>query len=100
MPTTHVLLLKKAICGLVQVARQWWKNFKDVVAACNYYPSKADPCLFKMKGKEDEPMSFVIIYFDDGRIIGTPLAIKEVFEALCNAFEVRSMGEKDRISQY
>jgi hypothetical protein len=45
-PTTHVLLLKKAIYGLVKAARQWWKKYKEVMAGCNYYPSKADTCLF------------------------------------------------------
>jgi Reverse transcriptase (RNA-dependent DNA polymerase) len=29
-PSTHVLLLKKAIYGLVQVVRQWWKMFKEL----------------------------------------------------------------------
>jgi hypothetical protein len=41
-PTTHVLLLKMAINGLVRAARQWWKQFKEVMAGCNYYPTKAD----------------------------------------------------------
>jgi hypothetical protein len=36
-PSTHVLLLKKAIYGLVQAARQWWKKFKEVMATCDYY---------------------------------------------------------------
>jgi len=95
-PITHVLRLKKAIYGLVQAARQWWKKFKEVMAGCNYYPSKADPCLFMKKVKDDEPMSFVIIYVDDGGIIGTPEAIKEVIEALGNTFKVKSMGEMDK----
>jgi hypothetical protein len=38
-PTTHILLLKKAIYGLVKAARQWWKKFKEVMAGCNYYRS-------------------------------------------------------------
>jgi Reverse transcriptase (RNA-dependent DNA polymerase) len=36
-PSTHVLFLKKAIYGLVQVARQWWKKFKEALAGCNKY---------------------------------------------------------------
>jgi Reverse transcriptase (RNA-dependent DNA polymerase) len=90
---THVLLLKKAIYGLVQTARQWWKNFKEVMAMCNYFPSKSDPCLFFKKAKEDEPLSFVIIYVDDGGTIGTPDAIKEVISALGKSFKVKTMGE-------
>jgi hypothetical protein len=29
--TKHCLLLTKAIFGLVQAARQWWKKFKGVL---------------------------------------------------------------------
>jgi hypothetical protein len=54
------------------------------MAGCNYFPSTADPCLFIMKANGDEPLSFVIFYFDDGGIIGTPEAIKESIEALSN----------------
>jgi Reverse transcriptase (RNA-dependent DNA polymerase) len=95
-PTTHVLHLKKAIYSLVQVARQWWNKFKEVMSGCNYYPSKANPCLFIKKVKDDEPMSFVIIYVDDGEIIGTPKAIKYVTESLGNTFKVMSMSEMDK----
>jgi hypothetical protein len=61
---THVLLLNKAIYGLVQAARQWWKKFKEVMAICNYFPSIIDPFLFIKKAKEEEPLYFVIIYVD------------------------------------
>jgi hypothetical protein len=48
------------------------------------------------KVKDDEPISFVIKYVDDGVIIGTPEAIKEVIEALGTTFKVKSMGEMDK----
>jgi hypothetical protein len=70
-----VLILKKAIYGLVQAARKWWKKFKEAMAGCNYFPSKGDPCLFLRR-------LMVIIYVDDRGIIGTPEAIKEVVKAL------------------
>jgi Reverse transcriptase (RNA-dependent DNA polymerase) len=75
-PATQVWLLKKASFGLVQAARQWWKKFKESMAGCNYFPSKVDPWLFIKKANCDEPLSFVIIYVDDGGMIGTPEAIK------------------------
>jgi Reverse transcriptase (RNA-dependent DNA polymerase) len=90
-PNTHVLLLKKAIFGLVQAAREWWKKFKEVLDECNYYPSISDPCLFIKKAEKDEPLSFVKIYVDDGGIIGTPDAIKEVISALGKGFKVKPM---------
>jgi Reverse transcriptase (RNA-dependent DNA polymerase) len=94
-PNTHVLLLKKAIYGVVQAARQCWKKFKKAMAGCNYYPSKSDHCLCIKKAQKDEPLSFVIIYVDDGAIIGTPDAIKEVISALGNSFKVKPMGEME-----
>jgi Reverse transcriptase (RNA-dependent DNA polymerase) len=94
---THVLLLKKAIYDLVQAARQWWKQFKEVMAMCNLFSSKSDPCLFIKKAKEDEPLSFVKIYVDDGRVIGTPDAIKEVISALGESFKVKTMGEMEKV---
>jgi Reverse transcriptase (RNA-dependent DNA polymerase) len=32
--STHVLLLKMAIYGLVQAVRQWWKKLKAAMAGC------------------------------------------------------------------
>jgi Reverse transcriptase (RNA-dependent DNA polymerase) len=91
-----VLLLKKAIYGLVQATRPWGKKFKEAMAGCNYFPNKADPCLFIEKANGDETLSFVIIYVDHGRINGTPEAIKEVIEALSKSFKVKNMGEMNK----
>jgi hypothetical protein len=38
-PATHVLLLKKAMYGLVQAAGHWCINCKQAMAGCNYFPS-------------------------------------------------------------
>ena len=40
---THLIKLNKAIYGLVQAARQWWKKFKEAMELCDYYPCKEDP---------------------------------------------------------
>jgi Reverse transcriptase (RNA-dependent DNA polymerase) len=92
-PSTHVLLLKRSIYGLVQAAKQWWKNFKEAMAGCNYFSSIANPCLFIKKAIGDEPLSFVIIYVDNGGIIGKPETIKEVNEALSTSFKVKTICE-------
>jgi hypothetical protein len=55
--------------------------------------STADPCLFIKKASGDEPLSFVIIYGDDGGIFGTQEAIKEVIEAISKSFKVNNMDE-------
>jgi hypothetical protein len=43
----------------------------------------------------DELMSLVIIYVDDGGIIVTPDAFKEMITALRNTFKVKSIGKMD-----
>jgi hypothetical protein len=46
---THCLKLTRGIYGLVQAARQWWKNSKDVLSCLGYFPSRADTCLLIKK---------------------------------------------------
>jgi hypothetical protein len=85
-PSTHVHLIKKVIYGLVQAARKWWKWCKEVMATCDYYPSKSNPCLFIKKAADGVPILIVIIYVDEGGIIGTPDAIKEAIAAQGKGF--------------
>jgi hypothetical protein len=42
----YCVKLKKALYGLVQAARQWWKKFTEAMATCEYFPTAIDPCLF------------------------------------------------------
>jgi Reverse transcriptase (RNA-dependent DNA polymerase) len=95
-PSSHLLLLSKAINGLVQAARQWRKKFKEAMSGCNYFPSKADPCLFITIANGAEQLSFFLTYVDDGGIIGPPEAIKAVIEALSKSFKVKTMGEMSK----
>jgi hypothetical protein len=87
---THCCELKKAIYGLVQAARQWWKKFKTVILQMGYKPSLADPCLFFKNGKTK---SFIIIYVDDGGIFSDEATIKEVLTELGKTFNVKYLGK-------
>jgi hypothetical protein len=88
--STHCLELKKAIYGLVQAARQWWKKFKQVILDMGYMASLADPCLFYINGKTK---SFIIIYVDDGGIFSDEQTIQEVISALSKTFTVKYLGK-------
>jgi hypothetical protein len=90
--TTHCLKLKKAIYGLVQAARQWWKKFKEVLSKLDYYASRADPCLFIRKDKNYK-YSYLIVYVDDGGIFGSSEDIKLVIKELSKYFIVKDLGE-------
>ena len=58
-----------------------------------FLPSKADPCLFTKKNDKGEIVSFVIIYVDDGGIIGTEEVINQLIQALSKDFKVKYLGE-------
>jgi hypothetical protein len=83
--------LKKAIYGLVQAARQWWKKFKEVIQRMGYKASLADPCLF-IKNNNNKK-SFIILYVDDGGIFGNKDDIKMVLSELGKTFKVKDLGK-------
>jgi Reverse transcriptase (RNA-dependent DNA polymerase) len=45
----HCVLLLRALYGLVQAARQWYKKITDIFGKLHFFPSAADPCLFVKK---------------------------------------------------
>ena len=62
------LILQKAIYGLVETARQFWKKTVDKMQGGGFQLSEADPCMLY---KEDEKGVFIIIvYIEDMLIIG------------------------------
>ena len=89
----HCLLLEKALYGMVQAARQWWKKMTQVMNGLGFYPSATEPCLFVKNPEKEEPPAFVMLYVDNGGIIGTPAIIKEVLENLSKEFQVKELGE-------
>ena len=90
-PDLYCVELLKAMYGLVQAARQWFKKFKGVMAKCGYHSSGADPCLF-IKHLPDKTFSFVMLYVDDGGIIGSQEAIDELMSELSAEFNIKGMG--------
>jgi hypothetical protein len=88
----HCVLLKKALYGLVQAARQWWKKITEVLSQVGFLPSPADPCLFVKKQNKDDPPAFVILYVDDGGIIGTSKIIDQVIQCMAKTFTVKDLG--------
>jgi hypothetical protein len=86
--------MTKAIYGLVQAARQWWKKFKEVLDTLNYIPSRADPWLFIKK--ENDKRAYLIIYVDDGGMIcETRKDVKELIDKLSKHFVVKDLGNME-----
>ena len=87
---THCAKLLKAIYGLVQAARQWWKKFKEVLRGLGYEASQADPCLFVKK--EGDP-ALINIYVDDGQCLGNKKTIEETLSELSEKLNITRQGE-------
>ena len=81
------LILQKAIYGLVQAARQFWKKIVDKMQEGGFKLSEADPCILY---KEDEKgVCIIIIYIDDMLIIGKEEAIDDAIKVLQGHFQVK-----------
>ena len=81
------LILQKAIYGLVQAARQFWKKIVDKMQEGGFQLSEADLCMLY---REDESgVCIIIIYIDDMLIIGKEEAITTVIKALQGHFQVK-----------
>ena len=81
------LILQKAIYGLVQAARQFWKKIVDKMQEGGFQLSEADPCMLY---KEDERgVWIIIIYIDDMLIIGKEEAIDDAIKVLQGHFQVK-----------
>ena len=81
------LILQKAIYGLVEAARQFWKKIVDKMQRGGIQLSKADPCMLY---KEDEKgVCIIIIYIDDMLIIGKEEAIDDAIRVLQGHFQVK-----------
>ena len=71
------LILQKAIYGLVQAARQFWKKIVDKMQEGGFQLSEADP------------FCITIIYIDDMLIIGKEETIDDAIKVLQGHFQVK-----------
>ena len=81
------LILQKAIYGLVQAARQFWKKIVDKMQEGGFKLIEADSCMLY---KEDEKgVCITIIYIDNMMIIGKEEAIDDAIKVLQGHFQVK-----------
>jgi len=64
----YFVLLLKAIYGIIQAARQWWKKFKQTLIKLDYKPSATDPYLFFRKNKGEETLTITCMWMMGGCI--------------------------------
>ena len=81
------LKLDKAIYGLVQAARQFWKKLTSKLKESGFKPSIVDPCLIQCNN--DRGLSILIMYIDDLLIIGKPKMNENTINDLKQYFDIK-----------
>ena len=80
--------MEKAIYGLVQAARQLFKEIQDSLVQAGFKSSEADPSLVY---KEDQiEVCIMLIYIDNMLIVGNTKAVNEAIQILQQSFEVKA----------
>ena len=81
------LILQKAIYGLVQAARQFWKKIVNKMQEGSFKLSEADPCM--LYKEYEKGVCIIIIYIHDMLIIGKEEAIDDAIRVLQGHFQVK-----------
>jgi len=72
--------LKKAIYGLVQASRQYWKHFVKALRDIGFQGGVADPCMMVRRDKDG--VCFAAIWVDDTLLVGDMKAINKTIADL------------------
>lgn len=86
-----VLKLKKAIYGLKQSSRMWYKKVDDCLSNIGYVKSKFEPCLF-IKGNRDFK-TIIALYVDDFFIFSNDYKeVNYLKKVLGSNFKIKDLG--------
>lgn len=87
-----VCRLHKAIYGLKQAARMWNIAIDEVLHACGFKVSTADPCLYYKRNETEE--TYLIMHVDDLLIASNTVEhINLVEKHISSFFELKNLGE-------
>ena len=88
--------LNKALYGLVQAPRAWFKRMKESmlnIKGCNVKQSRIDPCLFYVRDFNETLKAMVSVYVDDCIIAGDKTYVKWIKEKLKSDFKIKELGK-------
>jgi hypothetical protein len=88
---SNVVKLKKSIYGLKQSSRNWFLKFVQTILEYGFIESHADSCLFTKK--EGNDLLIILIYVDDGLIVGPRAHVDKIKSFLFKRFKMRNLGE-------
>ena len=88
--------LLKAMNGLKQAARAWYKKLDECLTELGFKQSEADPSLYT--SHERNSMMFVLVYVDDILFVGSDdNRISQTVQQLSESFEIRV---EDRVEKF
>ena len=82
--------LEKAMYGLVQAARQWWKQFVKFLESIGFKKSVIDPCLLFREDKNGTV--YLGLYVDDVLLIGDSKAIDAAIKDVKLKYSIKELG--------
>jgi hypothetical protein len=88
---SNIVRLNKSIYGLKQSSRNWFIKFKTVILEFGFKQSEADPCMFYKRA--GNILLIIVIYVDDGLIVGPRDMVDEIKVYLFDKFKMRDLGE-------
>jgi hypothetical protein len=86
-----VVKLKKSLYGLKQSGRNWYNKFSKTFLQMGFKQTAVDPCLFVKE--EENDLLIVLIYVDDGLIVGPREKVDKIKQILFNKFKMKDLGE-------
>jgi Reverse transcriptase (RNA-dependent DNA polymerase) len=87
-----VLLLLKTLYGTKQAELQFWRELLKAMLKMCYSRSKADPCLFFKRNKENE-LSIWISWVDDLMTVGKHQVARKAKEDMKKQFDCDDVGK-------
>lgn len=86
-----VLLLKKAIYGLKQSGRQWYRKLDEKLRKYGLKPLMTEPCVYFMRNKNETII--ISVYVDDLIIAASnPRLMENIKKGLMKEFEMKDLG--------
>jgi Reverse transcriptase (RNA-dependent DNA polymerase) len=95
----YVLFLEKAMYGLVQAPRAFYKKFKSVLTSpeVGMIQSKTDPCVFYSLDSKGEQEAIMAIHVDDCLVTGREATVEHIKTAVKKFFNIKDLG---RLSKF
>ncbi len=92
-----VCKLNRALYGLKQSSRQWYKKFDTFMLSQGFKRSHADHCLYTKKDEDGSPI-ILVLYVDDMLIAGKHKSTIDALKRQLNsAFAMKDLGDAEHI---